>query len=58
MLARTAIERNQIAKLMRAHTVKMRADRTKFYARHTHAGVNPNLQWTILSDSTSGYISI
>jgi len=58
MLARTATERNQIAKLMRAHTSKMRADRAKFYARRTHAGVNPNLQWTILSDSTSGYIYI
>ena len=44
MLARTATERNQIAKLMRAHTAKMRADRAKFYARRTHASVNPNLQ--------------
>ena len=44
MLACTATERNQIMKLMCAHTAKMHADRAKFYACHTHAGVNPNLQ--------------
>lgn len=56
ILAKTVAERTLITRLMQSHTVKMRADRSKFYSRRTHSGVNPHLQWTILSDSTSGYI--
>jgi len=56
ILATSATERQAIKRLMRIHTERMRADRNFFYTRRAASKLNPNIQWTILSDSTSGYI--
>lgn len=54
-MATTTAEKATIAKLMKLHTSKMKADRTAFYNHRASSTLNPTLQMTILSDSTSGY---
>lgn len=54
--ARSATERAAVRRQMREHTQRHQGDRRAFYRRRVASSISPLLQWSILSDSTSGYV--
>ena len=55
MLAKSTAERNTIKKEMQAHTNLHRSDRRLFWSRRELSTMQPNEQWTLLSDTTSRF---
>jgi hypothetical protein len=55
VLAKTSTERVRIKKEMRAHTQLHRSDRKLFWNRRERSAMQPTVQWSILSDSTSRF---
>jgi hypothetical protein len=53
LLAKTAADQQAAKRAMQQHTRLHRADRQAFYARREKSSLQPNVQWSILSDSTS-----
>lgn len=56
IFAKNTAEKIAVKRAMREHTSLHRSDRRVFYARREMSRLSPQVQWSILSDSTSGYV--